>query len=422
MSWSLRWRLSLMMFLQYAIWGAWEPVLAAYLKDSFHLSGTQISFMMSLVPLACAVSPFIFGQIADRYISTQKILAGLHLLGGIFLFVMSRCTKFVPMYFAMTAYAFLYAPTLVLTNSLTFHHLKNVEREFGPVRVMGTIGWVATSLALTLMRNLQLDITGDLFLVAGVASIIMSACCLLLPHTPPRREAEDAWAIIKALKLLLVPGFPVFLLISFIVATQLQFYYMFTSTFLEHGVGFAKENLSFIMSIGQVAEVFVMLLVLPFFLPRFGVRKTLAIGVLAWVLRYIFFAIGGPKSLIIASLTLHGFCYVFFFTVGQIYVNSLASDDIRASAQALLIIVTLGVGRFIGSLFTERIMKYFTTTVDGVTTTNYTGVFLVPCVLTIICAIAFFRFFVEPKRTYAGQSMMAPDALEEDMENNEENK
>jgi len=411
MSFSLRWRLSLMMFLQYAIWGAWEPVLATHLQDHLKLSGTQIAFIMSLLPLACAVSPFVFGQIADRYVSTQRILAVLHFLGGIICFVMSRCTEFEPMYFWMVAYSFLYAPTLALTNSLTFHHLKNVERDFGGIRVMGSIGWIVTGLVLGVLRHRFKMITGDFFLVAGVASILMSVLCVFLPHTPPNKEAEDAWALLKALRLLLVPGFSVFLLISFIVATQLQFYYIFTSTFLEHRVGIAAENTSAVMAIGQVAEVFVMVLALPFMLSRFGVRTTLVIGILAWPLRYIAFAIGEPKSLVMASLALHGFCYVFFFTVGQIYVNALASPDIRASAQALLIIVTLGAGRFIGSLFTGWTKDFFTKTTEAGTVTNYTGVFLAPCALTIVCAIAFLIYFKEPGPRYVHDD---EDALDDE--------
>ncbi len=219
----------------------------------------------------------------------------------------------------------------------------------------------------------------------------MGFFCLLLPHTPPAREARNPWAFLEAIKLLKDRNFVVFMAISFVVVTELQFYYILTAPFLEKGIGIDSGRIPATMTIAQLAEIVMMALALPYFLPRLGVAKCLAIGVIAWPIRYAIFAIGGPAWLVVAALSLHGICYVFFFVVGQIYVNSAATPDIRASAQALLAVITLGVGNFFGSLFAGAIGSYFT---DAATkAVNWRGVFLVPCVLTILCAAAFLLFF-----------------------------
>lgn len=400
MNFDLRWRLSVMMLLQYAIWGAWAPVLSGYLsnppdKGGLGFDNAQTGWIYSLLPLASIVTPFIAGQFADRRFATQRLLGALHLLGGATLLLMAGQHSFGSLFGWMLAFSLLYAPTLALTNSLSFHHLSNSEKEFGGIRVWGTIGWIISGLLLTLFRSRLPSLTpagtSDSLLLAGAMALALGVFSFALPHTPPRAQSENPRAFLGALSLLRDRNFAVFMIISFVVATELQFYYVLTAPFLQHGMGVSEANVPATMTIAQIAEIFVMALLLPALLPRLGVRKMMVIGILAWPIRYLIFAAGASlpilKPLVIASLALHGFCYVFFFVVGFIYVDQTARADIRASAQSLIALVVLGVGSYLGSLFAGWIGTVFTDPATKIT--NWTGVFLVPCVLTILCAIVF---------------------------------
>jgi MFS family permease len=215
-----------------------------------------------------------------------------------------------------------------------------------------------------------------------------------LPHTPPKKEGTSPWAFLNALKMMKEKNFLIFIIISFVVATQLMFYYVLTAPFLASPkIGLNTDYLPAVISIAQISEIFVMALLFPVVVKKIGLRNVLAIGVLAWPIRYVFFAIGQPAWLVIASLSLHGFCFVFFFMAAFIYVDTVAPKDIRHSAQGLITLVTLGIGNYLGSLFAGYVQSYFTA--EGVT--NWTAVFLVPCLLTVLCAFAFLLFF-KPKK------------------------
>lgn len=390
-------RLGAMMFLQYAIWGAWAPVLSAYLIDDLGFSGGQVGWVYALLPLATIISPFIGGQIADRYFSSERVIGFLSLTGGVLLIIVGRTTSFPVMAALMLVYCLLYAPTLALTNSIAMINLRDSEEEFGRIRVWGTLGWIAAGLLLSGWRWMATDgvvppAAGDSLLLAGVLSIVMGLQSLTLPHTPPKKDAARPWAFVESLKMLRDRDFAIFVAITFVVATELEFYYILTAPFLQSpSIGVSSANVPAVMTIAQLAEIFVMAFFLSWALKRYGMRRTLAIGVIAWPLRYVIFAIGHPVWLVIAALTLHGFCYVFFFVAAFIYVDKIAPPDIRASAQSLIAIVALGFGRFLGSLFAGTIRDVFT--VDGVT--DWTKVFLVPCALTVACAVAFLVFFHE---------------------------
>ncbi len=396
---SVHWRLSVMMFLQYAIWGAWSPDLSAYMQK-IGFTSTQSGVIYSLLPIGCMLAPFAAGQLADRYFSTEKMLAVLHLVGGALLFLMAGITDYDRLWPMMLAWAVVYAPTLALTNSICFHHMPEAEKEFGLVRVWGTIGWIAAGLFLSivlrqLMPGLLHGLGGaDSLWLAGGVSLILGLFSFFLPHTPPAKKGDDPWAFLSAIKMLRDPQFAIFITISFVVATELMFYYVLTAPFLE-SVGVRAGQAPKWMTIAQAAEILTML-ALPLMLTRWGVRKTMVIGILAWPVRYAIFALGNPLWLVIAALSLHGLCYVCFFTVAYIYVNQVAEPDIKASAQGLITFVTLGMGLFLGSLFAGYISDLFTTrSADGVAVVNYTKVFLVPLVLTVICAIAFMVSFRE---------------------------
>ena len=392
---SVKFRLGLMMFLQFAIWGAWGPVLSDYLINVLGFSGAQVGVIYSLLPLATIISPFIGGQLADRYFSTEKVIAFLQLTGGLLLIIISRSTTYSTMMWLRFLYCLLYAPTLALTNSIAFINMENSEKEFGRIRVWGTIGWIAAGLLLSGWRILAgyknaLSVGGDTLLLAGILSIVMGFQSLTLPHTPPKKEGANPWAFLEALKMLKNKNITVFFIISFLVSTELMFYYILTAPFLTSDqIGVPSSGVAGVMVIAQVAEIFVMAIALPYFLPKFGIRNTMIVGVLAWPIRYIIFAIGSPAWLVIASLVLHGFCYVFFFVAAFIYVDKIAPKDIRASAQGLITLVTIGFGNYLGSLFAGWVHTYFTSDAG----TNWTGVFIVPVVITVLCAGAFMLFF-----------------------------
>ncbi len=390
-------RLGAMMFLQYAIWGAWAPVLSSYLINDVGMSGGQVGWIYALLPLATIISPFVGGQLADRYFASEKVIGLLAFTGGILLIVVSRTTDYGVMFGLMLAYCLVYAPTLALTNSIAMINLKDSEEEFGGIRVWGTLGWIAAGWTLTGWRWLADEavvpsVAGDMLLLAGVASLIMGVQSFTLPHTPPQKEGVKPWAFLESVKMLKAKQFAIFVGITFVVATELEFYYILTAPFLESDqIGVSSTWVPWVMTVAQLAEIFVMAFLLARFLKRYGMRKTLAFGVIAWPIRYIIFAIGTPAWLVIASLALHGFCYVFFFVAAFIYVDKVAPADIRASAQSMIAIVALGFGRFLGSLFAGKIRDLFTTA-EG---TNWTNVFLVPCALTVLCAVAFMLFFRE---------------------------
>lgn len=398
---SLRWRLSLMMFLQFAIWGAWVVWLPYYLRGGLQFDWPPILAIFSLMPLATIISPFIGGQIADRWVPSQWFMVVANGACGVLMLIMGFTASFGGLYGLMLAFSLLYAPTLAVANSISFHHLANPEKEFPSIRLWGAIGWIVALLILALWLYL---LGGDpakkghvCLYLAGIFALGLGTLSIFLPHTPPAKKKEKPWAFLEALKLMKDWRIAAFILIGLVVATQLQFYYGLVSTFLAEKEIVASKSIYAIpawTTLAQAVEAVVTLL-LPFMLARLGYRKALALGVIAWPIRYVIFAIGGPKWLVLASLGLHGLCYVFFFIVGMIYINSVAPSDIRASAQSLWLFATFGVGLFIGSYFTGWIADVFTKTVEGVQKTNYTAVFLVPVFLTVACAVAYLTLFRE---------------------------
>jgi nucleoside transporter len=397
--------LAVMMFLQYAIWGAWSVALSGYLEQELGFAGLGLALIYNALPLMNLIVPFTAGQVADRFVPAQRALALFHLLGGLLLFGLAFQRELLPMTALMLAYAFFYAPTLALSNSVAFRNLKDPEVEFGPIRVWGTIGWIVANLLVTFMRSnfqsLQWGVI-DVFALAGGISVLAAVLSLTLPHTPPARESSDPLAFTKAFGLLRDPNYRIFFIIALIVGTELPLYYVLTFPFLQSAggvVGITSENLPSWMTIAQVAEIFTIAFMLPAVLPIWGVRKTMLLGIFAWPARYAVFALAWAMHqqapwtvwLAVASLALHGFCYVFFFVVAFIYTDMVAPRDVRSSAQALINVAVLGVGMLIGGFFAGWLKDFFTT--DGVT--NYTMVFLVPTVITVLAGIAFALLFRE---------------------------
>ncbi|MBM4048175.1 MAG: MFS transporter [Planctomycetes bacterium] len=391
-------KLSAMMFLQYAIWGAWAVALAGYLVKHCGFNGQQVGWIYAVFPLANLVVPFTAGQIADRWLPSQVAIALFHLLGGVLFFVLGFQHSFGPMIVLMFAYCLLFAPTLALTNSLAFRNLGDPQRDFGPIRMWGTIGWIVSNLILSFMRQqfgTEKPEFIDLFMLSGALSILMGLLSFTLPHTPPS-TGSDPLAFREAFVLFKNRSYLFFFILAFIVATELQLYYILTNPYLQvigPSVGISSQTAPAWQTVAQIAEIFVIALLLPYALPRWGVRKCMLIGIIAWPIRYVVFAVTYPLYttvpamvwLTIASLALHGFCYVFFFVVAFIYTDMVAPKDIRASAQSLINVAVLGIGSFIGSVFAGWLADFFTTD----KTTNYGAVFAVPAVITALCAVAF---------------------------------
>jgi len=393
MSWQVYVQLSLMMFLQFAVWGAWSPVLASRLLGPLKMSGQQTGWIYGTIYIGCIISPLIAGQIADRWMATQYFLAAAHLAGGVLLLASARQRRFTLLFGIMFLYALAFAPTLALVNSLMFAQLTDPANQSFGVLLWGTVGWAVAGWALTFWRRLRGSGEGaDCLVLAGALSLAMGLYCLTLPHTPPPGRAGDVLPFLKALGLLSNPNFLVFLIVAFLLATQLQFFFLGTAPYLSE-LGVPGRSIPAVMTIAQIAEIFVMALLLPYFLPKFGIKRTMTIGVLAWPLRYIIFVIGHPSWLVIASLALHGFCYVFFFTAAFIYVDQITAKDIRASAQSLIAIVILGFGNFVGSNFSGWIQKIFSSAAG----TDWKSVFLVPAGLTLLCAALFILLFREKR-------------------------
>lgn len=397
--------LASMMFLQYAIWGVWSVALSGLLVNKFGFQGWGLALIYNALPLMTLFAPITAGQLADRIMPAQRALTLFHLLGGIALFALAKQTELIPMMVLMLVYALFYAPTLALTNSVAMQHLRNPQVEFGAIRVWGTLGWIAANYILTLVRiGFGSESWGmiDVFALAGGISILMAIVCGFLPNTPPAKERVEPLAFVRAFVLFKNRNYLTFFIIALIVATELALYYLLTFPFLEvagSGVGITSKNLSSWMTIAQIAEIFTITLLLPVLLPKWGVRKVMLLGIVAWPLRYLVFALTWATyeqtpamvGLSIASLALHGFCYVFFFVVAFIYTDMVAPRDIRSSAQALINVAILGIGMLVGGFFAGWLKDLFT---EG-NVTNYTLVFLIPAVITVIAAIVFAILFRE---------------------------
>jgi nucleoside transporter len=324
MNTSIRIKLSFMMFLEFFIWGAWFVTLGTYLLHNLKTSGTQVGVAFLTQSIGAIVAPFIIGLIADRFFSAQKILGVLHLLGAALLYLASTATDFGAFYPYILVYMIIYMPTLALVNSVSFRQMKNPQKEFALIRVFGTAGWIIAGLTIGWLNWEQ---SGNLvltFKTAAAASAILGLFSFTLPPTPPIKKAGKVtigdMVGLDALRLLKNKSYLVFFLASIAICIPLAFYYGFTNPFLnELGV----KSAAGIQTLGQGSELLFMVAI-PFFFVRLGVKKMLAIGMLAWVLRYIFFAYGdiGPNYwMLLAGIILHGVCYDFFFVTGQIYTD-----------------------------------------------------------------------------------------------------
>jgi len=408
MSFGLRARLSVMMFLQYFVWGIWLPMLAQRLgRNDLNLEPHLIGWIFTVYGFGSILGPFILGQLADRYFATERVMAAAHFVGGLLLFATAYATTFWPIFILLFLYCSLYMPTMGLSNSITFRSLgEDNQNHFPAIRFWGTVGWIAAGLFFAAYLNWDYEIPflgkpsyRDCLRVSGIVSIVLAIYSLTLPHTPPAPANETdpvdkRSAVLECLELMRFRSFAVLVTVAGLIGVMLAFYFALENYFLEY-IGVHPTQTGAYMTIGQIAEGVVMLLV-PLSVMRLGYKKTMMIGMTAWAVRFGFSALGYPFWLMIATIGLHGFAFGFFFVVAQMFVDRAAGADIKASAQSLLIFVIYGLGTVFGSVFAGYIRDYYSIIVDNqIVDENWRGIWMAPFVLTLICMVLFAVLFKE---------------------------
>lgn len=428
-----RFKLFLMMVLEFFIWGAWLPLIFGYLP-SLNFTTLEQSLILNAFPVASIVGMFFSNEFADRKFAAEKFLAFSHFVGGLAILGCGFVTGFVPFFLLMLVHCLLYVPTISITNSIAFANMKDPAREFGIVRMGGTIGWILAAWPFTFIfvnweavkaanpagfvdmigKALANPLTGDAakaatkwtFIVAGIASIALAAFSFALPHTPPKKAnpaagSSTAWA--QAFQLLKHPFVLVLWLVTFVDSFVHNCYFNWTGVFLgtpkaEGGVGIAANWIAPIMSIGQVAEILTMF-VLGATLKTLGWRTTMIIGILGHAARFAVYSfVPDSAALIILIQVLHGICYAFFFATVYIFVDAYFPKDIRSSAQGLFNLQILGVGALVANTVCPWLAQSVFTA-DKVT--NYKGLFLVPLIAAVGAAVALAGFFHPPKQVEA---------------------
>jgi nucleoside transporter len=396
---TIRVKLSFMMFLEFFIWGAWFVTLGTFLAANLTASGAQSAAVFSTQSWGAIIAPFIIGLIADRYFNAEKILGILHLIGAVLMYQMYNATDISVFYPYVFAYMVIYMPTLALVNSVSFNQMTDPEKEFSTIRIWGTLGWIAAGLLISYFfhwdsqANTTAGLLKNTFLMAGIASFALGIFSFALPKTPPKVATGEKVNItqllgLDALKLLKDKNFLIFFLASILICIPLAFYYQNANLFLSK---IGVDNPTGKMTIGQVSEV-IFLLFIPVFFKRFGFKKTILVGMLAWAVRYSFFAYGNAGELsfmLILGIALHGICYDFFFVSGQIYTDSKAGDKFKSSAQGLITLATYGIGMLIGFMVAGQITEMYK--VNGVE--NWQMIWIIPAGIALIVFILFALFF-----------------------------
>ncbi|WP_407641176.1 MFS transporter [Daejeonella rubra] len=346
------------MFLEFFIWGSWFVTLGTFLGKDLLADGSQSAAVFSTQSFGAIIAPFIIGMIADRYFNAEKILGFLHLIGAVLMFQMYNSTDFADFYPYVFAYMIMFMPTLALVNSVSFNQMKDPEKEFSSIRIWGTIGWIVAGLCISFLFHwdsaeaVSEGLLRNTFLMACIASITLGIFSFTLPATPPTIIKGEKVTFsdilgLDALKLLNNKNFLIFFISSILICIPLAFYYQNANLFLSE---LGMENPTGKMTIGQISEV-LFLLLLPVFFSRFGFKKTILVGMIAWALRYTLFAYGNANelsSMLLVGIALHGICYDFFFVSGQIYTNSKAGEKYKSAAQGLITLATYGAGMLIG--------------------------------------------------------------------------
>ena len=440
----IRNKLFLMMVLEFFIWGAWLPLIFGYLPSlGFSASEpppllaplipkvvalffSEQSLILNAFPIAAIVGMFFSNQFADRNFAAEKFLAVSHLIGGVAILSLAWVTSFWPFFLLMLVHCLLYVPTISITNSIAFTHMKDAQKEFGIVRMGGTIGWILAAWPFTFIlvdwakvkaanpeglvnwlgAVLGSGLTGAAlqegtrwtYIVSGVASLLLAAFSLALPHTPPKpaTSTSNKLAWLEAMRLLRHPFVLVLWLVTFLDSFVHYCYFNWTGTFLgSTQVGILGNWIMPVMSVGQIAEILTMF-ILGATLKRLGWRMTMIVGIMGHAARfgvYAFFP--DHKELIVLVQVLHGICYAFFFATVYIFVDEFFPKDARASAQGLFNVMILGIGALVAnSVCPYLIQKVFTQ--NGVT--DFRGLFLMPMSFALFAAFLLLALFHPPKK------------------------
>jgi nucleoside transporter len=395
----IRVKLSTMMFLEFFIWGAWFVTMGTYLTQTLHSTDVQSSTAYATQSFGAIIAPFIIGLIADKYFSAQKILGVLHLLGAALMYYETKAENFTAFYPAMLSYMIIYMPTLALVNSVSFKQMTDTSKEFPPIRIFGTLGWIVAGLIIGWLHWEQKGTLVATFQVASVASLLLGLLSFTLPDTPPAKKGQKTsfgdLIGLDSIGLLKNRSYLIFFLASVAICIPLAFYYNFTNPFLNE-VG--MKSAAGVQSLGQVSELAFMAL-MPIFFVRLGVKKMLAVGMLAWALRYVCFAYGDAGSnywMLIGGIVLHGVCYDFFFVTGYIYTDRLAGDRFKSAAQGFITLATYGVGMLIGFSIAGSVVGHWQT---SPTSHNWQSIWLVPGGIAAAVLILFMLFFTDKNRT-----------------------
>jgi nucleoside transporter len=413
-------QLSVMMFLQYAIWGAWLPLFFSFAYEHRHIKIEDVGILFSLGAVGALAAPFISGQIADRYFNTEKFLGISHLVGAVMVWQLANIESYSGLVIFGILYSMIYAPTLALTNSLAFHHLPDRDRDFGRVRVWGTVGWIAVGIGMgqwllhahtpdvekvgaAAVRQAQVAGMADSFKLSAILGVVLGVYCFMLPKTPPKQGQQkfapwEAMSDVKKMPLLAL------FLISFPVSCIHQFYFVHTAGFLGHIKTDLADKINKVfgvgggglMTIGQIAELAV-LAFMPLVAKKASRKMLLGVGLVAYILRFAVFAYSDNMLLIGPALALHGLCFGCFFFVAFMIVDEETPADVRASAQGLYNFVVIGLGTIIGNLFAGYVGKMASS--SG--TLSYKTLFTVPMVVGIVCLVALLAVYRGGKKAEA---------------------
>lgn len=402
---STRLQLSLMMFLEFFIWGGWFVTFGIFLSENLNASGAEAAKAFSTQSWGAIIAPFIIGLIADRFFNAERILGVLHLIGAFLMYQMSQITSFEVFYPYVLGYMIAYMPTLALVNSISFHQMSDTAKEFSSIRVFGTVGWILSGMAISYLfqwdsqEAIAQGAMKNTFLMTAAASAVLGIFSFTLPKTPPSTQKENVSLVkilgLDALSLLKERNFLIFFVASVLICIPLAFYYQNAAPFLSE-IGMANPAAK--MSIGQISEA-LFILALPVFFKRFGFKKTILIGMLAWGIRYLLFAYGDVDEkayMLLISIALHGICYDFFFVSGQIYTDAKASEENKSAAQGLITLATYGVGMLIGFEIAGGIADYYL--IDEIH--DWKSIWKAPALFAVLVFVLFSLTFKDEKIDY----------------------
>jgi nucleoside transporter len=386
-------KLSIMMLLEYFIWGSWYVTVGTYMSEFLNSTGVQIGAAYSALAIATMISPFFIGMVADRFFAAQRIMGVLHLFGALLLYLATQVTDNTTFYWVIVLYSLMYMPTIALSNSIAFQQMSDPGKQFPWIRVFGTVGWIVAGL---MIGALSIEKTPSTFHMAAIASFVLGVVSFILPNTPPKGKpaTSSASAALGTEAFVLFKDRPylIFFIAAILVCIPLSFYYGFANVFLNE---IGMENAAGKMTLGQFSEA-IFILAIPFLFNRIGVKKMLLLGMTAWILRYVCFAYGNVENnlwMLYAGIILHGICYDFFFVTGYMYTEKKAGEKIKNAAQGLFTFATYGVGMFIGTWFSGFTTDHYT--IDGVH--QWKEIWFVPAYIAVGVLLYFIFFFNEKK-------------------------